>query len=149
MDPTGDGYNLQQAKIAVGSGGFLGKGIANATQSGSGFLPEAHTDFVFALLSEEFGFLGDVVLLLLFALTMFSTILLALRVEGMFPKLLLVGCVAMWGFQLLENVGMCIGIMPITGIPLPFISYGGSSMLTQLTAVGIVQSVWRHRKKAA
>lgn len=148
VDPTGDGYNLQQAKIAVGSGGFLGKGIANATQSGSGFLPEAHTDFVFALLSEEFGFLGDVVLLLLFAATMFSTILLALRVEGMFSKLLLVGCVAMWGFQLLENVGMCIGMMPITGIPLPFISYGGSSMVTQLTAVGIVQSVWRHRKKS-
>lgn len=145
VDPTGDGYNLQQAKIAVGSGGLLGKGIGNASQAGSGFLPEAHTDFVFALLAEEFGFLGSVALLLLFGLMLFSTVRLAMRCNNSFGKLVLVGVVAMWGFQLLENVGMCIGIMPITGIPLPFVSFGSSSMVTQLAAMGLVQSVWLHR----
>ena len=149
VDPTGDGYNLQQAKIAIGSGGFFGKGLGNATQAGNGFLPEAHTDFVFALYAEQFGFVGCVVLLGLFAWMIFATILLAMRIDAPFGKLVLVGCAALWTFQVLENVGMCIGIMPITGIPLPFISFGSSSMLTQLICVGIVQSVWRHRQKAA
>ena len=149
VDPTGDGYNLAQAKIAVGSGGFFGKGVENATQTIAGFLPEAHTDFVFALLSEEFGFLGALVLLGLFGWLIFSTLALALKVETTFAKLVLVGIVAMWTFQVLENVGMCIGIMPITGIPLPFISFGSSSMLAQITAVGVVQSIWRNRTKSA
>ena len=121
----------------------------NATQAGNGFLPEAHTDFVFALYAEQFGFVGCVVLLGLFAWMIFATILLAMRIDAPFGKLVLVGCAALWTFQVLENVGMCIGIMPITGIPLPFISFGSSSMLTQLICVGIVQSVWRHRQKAA
>lgn len=149
VDPSGDGYNLQQAKIAVGSGGFLGKGIGHASQAGQGFLPEAHTDFVFALLAEEFGFVGAMVLLALFGWLMFSVVRLAQTIELPFGKLVLVGVVAMWAFQLLENVGMCLGIMPITGIPLPFISYGASSMVVQLSAVGMVQSVYRHRTKAA
>jgi rod shape determining protein RodA len=148
VDPTGDGYNLQQAKIAVGSGGLLGKGIGNASQAGSGFLPEAHTDFVFALLSEEFGFVGALVLLLLFACMLFSTISLAMRLENTFGRLVLVGVVAMWGFQILQNIGMCIGIMPITGIPLPFVSFGSSSMISQLASMGLIQSVWRYRTKA-
>lgn len=149
IDPTGSGYNLLQSKIAVGSGGFLGKGIGNATQAGGGFLPEAHTDFVFALYAEQFGFVGSVVLLGLFAWMVLSTLLLAMKIDNPFSKLVLVGCCGMWTFQVLENIGMCIGIMPITGIPLPFISFGSSSMVVQLTAVGIVQSVWRHRQKAA
>lgn len=149
VDPSGDGYNLQQAKIAVGSGGFLGKGFGNATQAGSGFLPEAQTDFVFALLAEEFGFVGSVFLLALFGVLIFTTIALAQKIEAPFGKLVLVGVATMWSFQLLQNVGMCIGIMPITGIPLPFVSFGSSSMLAQLTAVGMVQSVWHHRPKAA
>ena len=149
VDPSGDGYNLQQAKIAIGSGGFLGKGLGNATQAGNGFLPEAHTDFVFALFSEQFGFVGSVLLLGLFAWMILSTILLAMRMEAPFAKLVLVGCAAMWTFQVFENIGMCIGIMPITGIPLPFISFGSSSMLAQVMSVGIVQSVWRHRQKSA
>jgi len=149
VDPSGNGYNLQQAKIAVGSGGLLGKGIGHASQAGSGFLPEAHTDFVFAFLAEEFGFIGSALLLGLFAILIFSTITLAQRVEAPFGKLVLVGIATMWSFQLLQNVGMCIGIMPITGIPLPFISYGSSSMLTQLMAVGMVQSVWNHIPKTA
>ncbi len=153
MNPTAnasdDGYNLLQSMIAVGSGGFLGKGFGNATQALSGFLPEAETDFIFATFAEQFGFVGSVVLLGLYAWMIFSTILLALRMESTFSKLVLVGCVAMWTFQVLESVGMCIGIMPITGIPLPFMTYGSSSMVIQLVAVGVVQSVWRHRQKAA
>lgn len=149
VDPSGDGYNLQQAKIAVGSGGLFGKGIGNASQAGSGFLPEAHTDFVFALLAEEFGFFGSILLLFLFAWAIFSTIGLAQRTESPYAKLILSGIATMWTFQLLQNVGMCIGIMPITGIPLPFISYGSSSMVVQLSAAGIVQSIWLHRSKAA
>ena len=149
VDPTGVGYNLQQAKIAVGSGGLLGRGIGNATQAGQGFLPEAHTDFVFALLSEEFGFLGAAVLLALYAWLIFSTLGLAMRSESPFIKLVLVGIISMWTFQVLESVGMCIGLMPITGIPLPFISYGSSSMLAQISAVGIVLSAWNHRQKSA
>ena len=149
VDPTNNGYNLQQAKIAVGSGGLLGKGIGGATQAGNGFLPEAQTDFVFALLAEEFGFVGGVVLLGLFAWMILSTILLGMRCESMFGKLVCVGCAAMWTFQVLEEVGMCMGIMPITGIPLPFISYGATSMIAQLMAVGMLQSVWRHRQKSA
>lgn len=148
VDPAGDGYNLQQAKIAVGSGGLFGKGIGNATQAGQGFLPEAHTDFVFALVAEEFGFVGTCVLLGLFAWLIFATIALAQSIDAPFGKLVLVGVVAMWAFQVLENAGMCMGIMPITGIPLPFISYGASSMVVQLAAVGMVQSVYFHRPKA-
>ena len=148
VDPSGNGYNLQQAKIAVGSGGFLGKGIGGATQAGSGFLPEAHTDFVFALLAEEFGFLGSLSLMLMFGWMILATVGLALRVDAPFSKLICVGVAAMWAFQLLQNVGMCIGIMPITGIPLPFVSFGSSSMVSQLISAGIVQSVWRHRSKA-
>ena len=149
VDPTGDGYNLQQAKIAVGSGGFFGKGVGNASQSSGGFLPEAHTDFVFALFAEEFGFFGSVVLLGLFGWMIFSTVMLAQRIDVPFAKLVLVGVATMWAFQVLQNVGMCIGLMPITGIPLPFISFGSSSLIAQLTACGMVQSVWHYRTKAA
>ncbi len=146
-DTSGAGYNLLQSLIAVGSGGFFGKGIGQASQAGAGFLPEAHTDFVFALLSEEFGFVGALALLALFALLIFFTIRVAFRSESLFFKLVCVGIVGMWTFQILEEVGMCIGLMPITGIPLPFISFGSSSMLMQCAAVGIVQSIWRRRSK--
>lgn len=149
VDPSGDGYNLQQAKIAVGSGGLFGKGIGHASQAGTGFLPEAHTDFVFALLAEEFGFFGSVLLLALFAWAILSTISLAQHIESPYAKLILCGIATMWTFQILQNVGMCIGIMPITGIPLPFISFGSSSMVIQFAAAGIVQSIYAHRPKAA
>ena len=147
-DTSGAGYNLLQSMIAVGSGGFFGKGVGNASQAGAGFLPEAHTDFVFALLSEEFGFVGALVLLGLFAFLIFSTIRVAHRSDSLFFQLACVGIVGMWTFQLLEEVGMCIGLMPITGIPLPFISFGSSSMLMQCAAVGIVQSIWRVGNKS-
>lgn len=148
-DTSGAGYNLMQSLIAVGSGGFFGKGIGNATQAAEGFLPEAHTDFVFALLSEEFGFVGAFILLALFVLLIFSSIRVAIKSDSLFLKLVAVGLVGMWTFQIFENIGMCIGLMPITGIPLPFISFGSSSMLMQFTMVGIIQSIWSHRSKAA
>ncbi|MBQ6394795.1 MAG: FtsW/RodA/SpoVE family cell cycle protein, partial [Atopobiaceae bacterium] len=149
VDPPGVGYQLQQAKIAVGSGGLFGKGMFGATQAGQGFLPEAHTDFVFALLSEEFGFVGAMLLLGLFGWLLFATLILAMRSDSPFVKLVLVGIISMWTFQIFENSGMCIGLMPITGIPLPFISFGSSSMLAQLSAVGIVLSAYKYRSKAA
>ena len=93
--------------------------------------------------------MGSVLLLALYAWMILATIFLAMKVDSTFSKLVLVGCAAMWTFQVLESVGMCIGIMPITGIPLPFMTYGSSSMVTQLAAVGLVQSVWRHRQKVA
>lgn len=152
IDPDGvdsdDSYNLQQSLTAVGSGGFFGKGIGNATMSTGGFLPEAHTDFVFALLSETFGFAGASFLLLLYVVMILSTIRVAIKTDSMFLKLSAVGIVGMWTFQIFENVGMCISLMPITGIPLPFISYGSSSMMIQIATVGIVQSIWRHRSSA-
>ncbi len=153
LDPEGssseDAYNLIQAMIAIGSGGLLGKGFGNASQSLLGFVPESQTDFIFATFAEQFGFVGSVLLLALYAWMILATIFLAMKVDSTFSKLVLVGCAAMWTFQVLESVGMCIGIMPITGIPLPFMTYGSSSMVTQLAAVGLVQSVWRHRQKVA
>ena len=142
LESTSAGYNLQQAKIAVGSGGLFGKGTG-------GFLPENHTDFIFARLSEEFGFAGAALLLALYAWLIFSALRLAMKLDAPFAKLVLAGIVAMWSYQLLQNVGMCIGIMPITGIPLPFISYGATSMVVQVASVGIVQSVYAHRTKSA
>mgnify|MGYP002224328702 FL=1 len=111
-------------------------------------MPEAHTDFIFALLSEVFGFAGALVLLAFFALLIFGTIRIAHQSDSLFLQLACIGIVGMWTFQLLEEVGMCIGLMPITGIPLPFISFGSSSMLMQCAAFGIVQSIWRSRGKA-
>lgn len=153
MNPEGSdddaAYQLQQALIAVGSGGFFGKGIGNATQATSGFLPEAHTDFVFAFTSETFGFLGDMALFALFLLLIFSTIRVAIKTDALFLRLVCCGIVGMWMFQIFENIGMCIGLMPITGIPLPFISFGSSSMIVQCIAIGIVQSIWHFKQQSA
>lgn len=153
LDPDSDtsnaGYNLRQSMIAVGSGGLFGKGFGNATQAASGFLPEAHTDFAFALLSEQFGFVGAAALIVLYAVLVFSAIRIARRCEALFAKLTLLGIAAMWTFQIFENIGMCLSLMPITGIPLPFISFGSSSMIVQLLTVGIVLSAGAHDGRAA
>ena len=132
------------ALIAVGSGGFFGKGLGHATQSAGGFLPEFHTDFVFAFLSETFGFCGSFLLLCLYVLLIFSTIRVAFKCESLFLRLSCVGIVGMWAFQTFENIGMCIGMMPITGIPLPFISYGSSFMIVNFMMLGLINSVWVH-----
>ena len=149
LDPSGAGYNLKQAKIAIGSGGFLGKGYGNSTQATLGFLPEAPTDFIFCVLAEEFGFLGAFVLLLLYAGLFFVTFDIASRSCDLFGSLIVTGVISMWTFQILDTIGMDCGRMPITGIPLPFMSYGSSFMLVNFMAIGLLLSVWRFRSSAA
>lgn len=137
------GYNLQQAKIAIGSGGLFGKGLLNATQSNHGFLPEAPTDFIFCVLAEQFGFVGSCALLALYAALIFVLVRIARAATDGFGMLIVMAVVGMWLFQILENVGMDMGLMPITGIPLPFVSYGSTGMVTNFMALGLVGSVWR------
>lgn len=143
-DTSGDGYNLQQAKIAIGSGGFLGKGFMQATQSSMGFLPEAPTDFVFCILAEEFGFVGALVLLGLYIGLIVTLVHVARGASDLFGTIIAICVVGMWLFQILENIGMDCGLMPITGIPLPFISYGSSFMIVNFMMLGLINSVWVH-----
>lgn len=143
-DTSGDGYNLMQAKIAVGSGGLLGKGFMNATQSTLGFLPEAPTDFVFCVLAEQFGFVGAMALLALYLVLIISSLRIARRSPSLFGAVMVCCIVGMWCFQILENIGMDIGLMPITGIPLPFVSYGPSFMVVNFICLGLIGSVWVH-----
>jgi rod shape determining protein RodA len=145
-DPQGAGYNILQAKIAVGSGGFFGKGFLTGTQGQLGFLPSRVTDFIFAIFSEEWGFLGAMVLLTLFAAMLARVLRAAHMARDSFGTYLAFGIATMICFQVVVNVGMNLGVMPVVGIPLPFISYGGSSMLTNLAAIGIVQSIIGHHK---
>lgn len=149
LDPTADtsgsGYNLQQAMIAIGSGGIFGKGLLNATQSSLGFLPEAPTDFIFCVLAEQFGFVGVMALLGLYLALILICCRIARRASTLFGTLVVCGVVAMWLFQIMENIGMDIGLMPITGIPLPFMSYGSSFMLVNFALLGLVGSVYAHR----
>lgn len=144
-DQSGDAYNLQQAMIAIGSGGFFGKGLAASTQSALGFLPEAPTDFIFCVLAEEFGFLGVVFLLFLYLSLIYTSIKIARNCDNLFGMLIVCSIVGMWLFQILENIGMCCGLMPITGIPLPFVSYGSSFMIVNFAMIGLIMSVYTHR----
>lgn len=145
-DLSGAGYQLRQAQIAIGSGGLFGKGLGNATQSALGFLPEAPTDFIICVLAEEFGFVGSVGLILLYAVLMFLLLHVAFNSYDFFGTLIITGILGMWIFQILENIGMNLGLMPITGIPLPFMSYGTSFMLVNFVSLGLVLSIWAHRK---
>jgi rod shape determining protein RodA len=145
-DVRSEAYNLYQAKIAIASGGFRGKGLRREnTQTSLDFVPEQHTDFIFTAVGEQLGFIGSATLLGLFALLIWR----ALRIAGMsrdaFGTLIAAGIASVWAFQLFVNVGMTMGIMPITGIPLPFISYGGSSLLTHFIAVGLLLNIHMRR----
>ncbi len=144
-DTSGSGYNLNQAMIAIGSGGLFGKGFLNASQSSLGFVPEAPTDFIFCVLAEQFGFVGAMLLLGLYLALILSCIRIARNAGDLFGTLIVMGVVGMWLFQILENIGMDIGLMPITGIPLPFMSYGSSFMLVNFSLLGLVGSVYAHR----
>lgn len=143
-DKLNSGYNVIQSKIAVGSGQLFGKGYLKGTQNQMGFLPTKHTDFIFSVISEEFGFIGAVLLILLLFLIIARCIKTAQDSNDLFGRYLCVGIASMLIFHCFENMGMCIGLMPVTGIPLPFISYGGTSLVTNLIAIGIVLSVSRH-----
>lgn len=144
-DTSGAGYNLNQAMIAIGSGGLFGKGLLNASQSSLGFVPEAPTDFIFCVLAEQFGFVGALLLLGLYIALILSCIRIARNAGDLFGSLIVMGVVAMWLFQILENIGMDIGLMPVTGIPLPFMSYGSSFMMVNFALLGLVGSVYAHR----
>lgn len=148
LDPSGVGYNLKQSKIAIGSGGVFGKGLGNATQSSLGFLPEAPTDFIFCVVAESLGFVGAFALLVLYAGLFITAFRAMWRSEDLYGSLVIAGITGMWAFQILENIGMDVGLMPITGIPLPFMSYGSSFMLVNFLAVGLILSVWTKRKRS-
>ena len=139
-----EGWNLKQAQVAIGSGGLFGKGLFNATQATLGFLPEAPTDFIFCVLAEQLGFFGVMVLLALYA----ALVLLCFRIAGsasdLFGTVIVMCVVGMWLFQILENIGMTLGLMPITGIPLPFMSYGSTGMVMNFMLLGLIGSVWAH-----
>ena len=140
-DPLGAGYNVIQSRIAVGSGGFSGKGFMMGTQSKLKFLPEPHTDFIFSVFSEEFGFIGVMILMALFTVLLVCVILAGIRSRERRCKILTAGVASWLWFQMFESIGMSIGIMPVTGLPLPFLSYGGSSLLSTFIALGLVASV--------
>ena len=149
LDPTqkvqGPGFNLNQSKIAIGSGGIQGKGLFKGTQTNLAYVPEQHTDFIFTAVGEELGFVGSALLLVLFALVLWRTWRTAALASDATGSLLCIGVLAMFMFQLFENVGMTMGIMPITGIPLPFMSYGGSALISYFIAVGLVANVHMRR----
>jgi rod shape determining protein RodA len=140
-DVSGPGYQLYQSQIAVGSGGWFGRGLTNGTQAQGDFLPVQTTDFVFSVLAEELGFIGAIVLFVLFALLLWRVLVAAWRCRDPFGTLFASGLAAMILFQLVVNVGMVMGIMPITGIPLPFVTHGGASLVSLAIGLGILQSI--------
>lgn len=141
IDPQGAGYNVIQSRIAVGSGGVFGKGFLHGTQSRLHFLPEPHTDFIFSVFSEEFGFVGGVLILVLFAFLFWRILSAAFHTKDLRAKYLCVGVAAWIWFQVMESIAMSMGLAPVTGLPLPLISYGGSSLLMEAVALALVQSV--------
>ena len=145
LDPQGVGYNTNQARIAVGSGGLLGTGLFQGTQTGGEFVPEQHTDFIFTVVGEELGFVGSAGLLLLFGVLIWRAMRIAMRAEDLFGTLMATGIVCWFAFQMFENIGMVIGIMPVTGVPLPFVSYGGTSMFANWMAIGLLENVHLRR----
>jgi len=144
-DPHGIGYQVIQSKVAIGSGGILGKGFLKGTQTHLRFLPEQHTDFIFSVIGEEFGFFGVFVVLALFFYLIMKGVQIAAHVKNQFSSLLVFGVTVILLFQVFVNVGMTIGLMPVTGLPLPFFSYGGSSLLSSLIIVGLILNASRKR----
>ncbi len=140
-DRVGAGYQVIQSKIAIGSGGLLGKGFLEGTQKGLAFLPQQHTDFIFSVLGEEFGLVGCLVVLLLYALLVQRTLLLATRTRSRFAGTLVVGICGIFVFHVAVNVSMTLGLAPVTGLPLPFLSYGGTFLLTVLMLCGLLINV--------
>jgi len=146
-DPLGSGYNVIQSMVAVGSGGVFGKGLGHGSQSQLNFLPEKHTDFIFAVLAEELGLLGSGIVLVLFAVIIYRLKETARLARDNFGYLIIVGVMAMIMIQVFINIGMNMGIAPVTGVPLPFLSYGGSSLVSVFLALGLVQGVYLKRIK--
>ena len=146
-DLSDEGYNLQQAKIAIGSGGLLGQGYMQGSQHALGILPEAPTDFIFCVLAEELGFIGVMALLVLYVALVIIGFRIASASSDLFGLVIVMCIIGMWLFQILENIGMTCGLMPITGIPLPFMSYGSSFMIVNFALLGFMGSVWTRGKQ--
>jgi rod shape determining protein RodA len=144
-DPRGTGYSAAQAKIAIGSGGLHGTGLFHSQMIAGSFIPEQHTDFIFAVVGNELGFVGACVVIGLLGLLLFSAMRISLKAEDQFGTLVAAGIAIWFAVQAFVNIGMTLGIMPVTGLPLPFISYGGSAMFADMMAVGLLQSVRRRR----
>ena len=146
-DPQGTGWNLNQSQIAVGSGELFGKGLYHGTQTQLNFVPEHSRDFIFTVVGEEFGYVGALGLIALYAIVLFGAIRALLAARDRFGLLLGAGLVAMLAFHITINIGMTVGIMPITGIPLPFISYGGTAILTDFAAIGLLLNIYVQRDR--
>lgn len=145
-DPKETGYHVIQARIAIGSGGMWGKGLLHSTQVRDGYIPEKQTDFIFTSVGEEFGFVGSVAVAVLYALLLLRGVLvIALADEDIYGKLVATGVVTMFAFHIIVNIGMNIGIMPVAGVPLVLLSYGGSNVLVSLICIGLLQSIAMHR----
>jgi rod shape determining protein RodA len=145
-DTQGSGYQLRQARITVGSGGLLGTGLFNGPQTNGRFVPEQQTDFIFTVAGEELGFLGSAGIVLLYLIILMRAFAIARRTDDPYGRLVATGVTAWFAFQIFENIGMTLGLMPMTGVPLPFLSYGGSSMFATLIGFGLLQNVHaRHR----
>jgi len=147
MDSLGSGYQIIQSKIAIGSGGFFGKGFLLGSQSRLNYLPEKHTDFIFTLIAEEFGFLGSIFIILIFCVLIFLTMKISLKVDTLFSKVVVFGIGFLLFLYLSLNIGMVCGLLPVVGAPLPLISYGGTSLLTVLIGIGIILSISVHEKQ--
>nr|WP_218851983.1 rod shape-determining protein RodA [Nocardioides panaciterrulae] len=141
LDPRGAGYNTEQARIAVGNGGLFGQGLFHGSQTRAGFVPEQHTDFIFTVAGEELGLVGAGVLIALLALVIWRALAIARHTDDVFGRVAAAGIACWFGFQAFQNIGMCLGIMPVTGVPLPFVSYGGSSMFAGMLAIGLLQNI--------
>ena len=144
-DALGTGWNIIQSKIAIGSGGLTGKGFLQGTQTKYKWLPAAHTDFIFSVIGEELGFAGAVIVLFLFLLVIWRALDIGAMANSRFGSLLAIGLAFMLTFHVFVNVGMTIGVMPVTGLPLPFLSYGGSSLVTNCVALGLLLHIYTHR----
>jgi rod shape determining protein RodA len=140
-DPQATGYQLRQSRITIGSGGILGKGLFNGPQTNGRFVPEQQTDFIFTVAGEELGFIGCSLILALYVLFFLRAFAICRRSSDLFGRLVCIGVIAWFSFQAFENIGMTMGLMPMTGVPLPFLSYGGSSMFANLIGVGLLQNV--------
>jgi rod shape determining protein RodA len=141
LDPKGAGYNVQQARIAIGDGGLFGQGLFHGTQTRAGFVPEQHTDFIFTVAGEELGLVGSAMLIGLLGVVLWRALRIAARTDDLFGRVAAAGIACWFAFQAFQNIGMCLGIMPVTGVPLPFVSYGGSSMFAGLLAIGLLQNI--------
>ena len=140
-DPQATGYQLRQSRITIGSGGLLGKGLFEGPQTNGRFVPEQQTDFIFTVAGEELGFVGCSIILFLYILFFMRAFAICRRSSDLFGRLVCIGVIAWFAFQTFENIGMTMGLMPMTGVPLPFLSYGGSSMFANLIGVGLLQNV--------